>query len=242
VFNEALGRTELTFAPGGPTPATTAFSVEVSDDNGVTWSPTPALTHIPANGTNPVVAHHRFYGLNVTVKYRVIAFSQSVLVAAAAPSNELSVQTFGERHRLVHPTNPLLDTALPVQSPKQAGEGVKVTLRQMMAVYQLIGGAGQQVLPKAVFGPSYGREYDLTAFFAGEDLVELYPALEQLMNAGSELWLQHPDGAAEWVVLGPGVQGKDTEETYDAVPGNPRKVHWRRRGFVATQVEAPAFY
>jgi hypothetical protein len=241
VFDAGLGRVTLTFAPGGSSPATTAFNVESSVDNGVTWTVDPSLRYIPANGLSPVVRDHRFYRLNVAIKYRVIAFSQTVLVAAAAPSNEVTMTPTGERHRLVSATNPLLDTTLPIEAPK-GGEGLKVTLRQMMATYQLIGGAGREVLPKVVWGPTYGREYELTSFFAGDDLVELYPALDEIVKSGSELWFQHPDGTAEWVALGPGALGRDTEETYDAVPGNPRKVAWRRRRYSASQVEAPAYF
>jgi hypothetical protein len=70
----------------------------------------------------------------------------------------------------------------------------------------------------------------------------LWPAVDQLDRTGGTLLLQQPDGHQLWVRLGPGASGQDTEETFDAFPGDPTTVYWRRRKLVMTEVDPPTFY
>lgn len=243
-YNATLRRTEITFEPGTPVTGadadTTAFSVQHSRYGGVdgTWEVAPSMEYIPANGTNPITVYDRLAPLNAESVYRVVAFSQAILVATTQPSNEITVTPTGHMHRLIHPTNPLLDVDLPLDMSQH--DGIRVVERQMMATYQFIGGDSAEVLPKVSYGPTYGREYELESLYQGANLTELYPALRQLRR--TVCGFLHPDGTAEWVAIGPGVPGKDTEETYTPVPGRPDKVGSRRRSYVATQVRAPAYY
>lgn len=241
VFDPANNRVGLTFVRGGSTPATTAYTVEASRDGGITWTPIPSLSYVPAAGATPVTGYDQVAPLNITSRYRVIAYAGSPLVAAASPSNELQVTPFGDEHWLKHPANPLLNTVLPVAAPR-AGDGIKVTKRRAQGTFQPLGGAGSEVLPIVVSGPTYGDEYDLELIFVRGESDHLWAAVDQLDRTGAVLLLQKPDGDQMWVTLGPGAGGKETEETYDAVPGNPRKVHWRRRKLTLTQVAAPDYY
>lgn len=242
VFEPAANRVRLTFAPGGSSPPTTAFTVRASRDNGLTWVDIPRLTYLPANGANPVTDYdYAFYELNAETRYRVVSYNGSVLNASTAPSNELSVTPTGDQHFLKHPSNPLLNTVLPLAAPKP-GEGIKVTERQVQGIFRRIGGAGSTMLPIVVSGPSNGLEYELEALFVnGEPSFDYYRPVVQLQRSGSVLLWQRPDGNT-WVSLGPGIGGRDTEETYDAVPGSPRKVGWRRRKLTMTEQEPPIFY
>jgi hypothetical protein len=240
-FDSVNNRVALTFAPGGSTPATTAFTVETSRDGGVSWQPIPSLTYVPANGMTPVIRYDNVAPLNVTSRWRVIAYAGSPLVAAATPSGVLSSTPADSRHWLKDPSNPLLNTVLPVAAPK-AGEGIKVVKRRMQGTFQLLGGPGSTVLPVVVSGPSYGDEYELELIFRSDDPVDYWSAVDQLDRDGSVLLLQKPDGGQLWVVPGPGATGRDTEETYNARPGNPRRVQWRRRKMTLTQVAAPDYY
>lgn len=242
VFDAVNNRVGLTFAPGSASPVTTAFTVQASRDNGVTWAPIPSLTYLPASGMTPVTGYDYVAPLNVVSQYRVLAYSQSVLVAATAPSNVLSVTPTGDQHWLKHPGNPLLNTVLPVAAPKQSSDGIKVTKRRMQGTFQLLSGAASTVLPIVVQGPSYGDEYELDLIFHRDQPVDYWPAVDQLDRSGAVLLLQKPDGDQLWVTLGPGVAGRDTEETYNATPGNPRLVQWRRRKLTLTQTVAPAYF
>lgn len=241
VFDAANNRVALTFAPSSASPVTTAFTVQASRDNGVTWQPIPSLTYLPANGMTPVTGYDNVAPLNITSQYRVLSYSQSVLVAATSPSNVLSVTPYGDEHWFKHPTNPLLNTVVPVAAPK-GGEGIKVTKRRMQGTFQLLGGAGSTVLPVVVSGPSYGDEYELELIFHRDQPVDYWAAVDQLDRSGSPVLFQKPDGDQLWVSIGPGVSGRDTEETYNATPGNPRLVQWRRRRITLTQVDPPAYY
>jgi len=153
VVDSANNRVAVTFAPGGSSPATTAFTVQASRDNGVTWlapdgTPSiPSLTYVPANGMTPVVGYDYVAPLNITSLYRVVAYSQAPLVAALAPSNVLSATPRDDRHWLKSPSNPLLNTVLPVAAPKTSDAGIKIVKRRMQGTFQPVGGAGPQVLP-----------------------------------------------------------------------------------------------
>ena len=242
VFDSANNRVTLTFAPGGPTPTTTAFTVQASSDNGVTWVGIPRLSYVPANGVNPITDYdYNFYELNVPTRYRVIAYTGTPLKAATSPSNELSVTPTGDQHLLKHPGNPLLNTVIPISAPKP-NEGIKVTERQIEGVFQPIGRAGSVVRPIVVKGPSSGLEYQLEALFIrNEPSCDFYGPVVQLQRSGVVLLWQRPDGNV-WVSIGPGASGRDTEESYDAVPGDPRRVYWRRRKLTMTEQDTPLYY
>ena len=243
VFDAVNNRVGLTFAPGGTTPATTAFTVQASRDGGVSWPPIPSLTLLPANGSNPLTVYDNVAPLNVASQYRVIAYSGSPYVAATAPSNVLSAIPTGSDHWLKHPSNPLLNTRLPVAAPKQASDGLKVVLRQQQAVYQLLSGTARKVLPITINGPVYGNEYSLELIFASDiELNTYYPAVQQLNQSGSTLLLQQPSGQQVWVSMGPGASGQDTQETYNSLPGDPTTTQWRRWKVVFTETVAPSYF
>jgi hypothetical protein len=243
LFDADNNRVTLTFAPGVGSPATTAFTVQASRDGGVTWAPIPSLTLLPANGTSPLTKYDNIAPLNVTSQYRVISYSGSPYVAATTPSNVLSATPTGSDHWLKHPSNPLLNTKLPVAAPKQSSDGIKITKRQMEATYQLLSGPGGKVLPIVVFGPVYGDEYSIELIFESTDELSSYwPAVQQLNQSGSTLLFQKPDGSQLWVTMGPGASGVDTQEMYNALPGDPRIVQWRRWKLVLTETSAPSYY
>jgi hypothetical protein len=245
VFDAANNRVALTFLPGGTTPATTVFTVQASRDGGASWDPIPSLTYIPANGMTPVIGYDEVAPLNVTSQYRVLAYSGSVWVAAQLPSNVLSATPVGNQHWLKSPSNPLLNTVLPVAAPKTSDTGIKITKRRMQGTFQLLSGSSSEVLPFVVSGPTYGDEYEIELIFVAGDEntpMTLYPAVDQLDNAGETLLWQQPDGTQLWVVTGPGASGQDTTENYNTLPGNPTVVQFRRRKLILTQTVAPSFY
>lgn len=243
VFDSANNRVALTFQPGAGSPAATAFTVQASRDGGVTWTSIPSLTLYPANGSSPVTQYDYVAPLNVTSSYRVISYAGSPFVAATVPSNALSVTPTGDQFWLKHPSNPLLNTPLPVAAPKQASDGIKVTKRQMQALYQLLSGSTQKVLPIVVSGPVYGDQWDIQLTFSSDtELGVYYPAVQQLNQSGSTLLFQKPDGTQAWVTMGPGASGQDTEETYNATPGDPRSISWRRWKIVLSETQTPSYY
>lgn len=242
VFDADNQRVAVNFQPGGPTPATTVFTVEARQDNGAPWVAIPRLTYVAADGTNPITDwDYNFFVLNAPTSYRVIAYTGSPLKAATAPSNELSVTPTGDQHSLCHPTNPLLNTVLPIAAPKN-GEGIKITERQIEGVFQPVGRAGSVVRPIVVKGASTGQEFEIEALFIrNEPSFAYYDAVVQLQRSGVVLLWRRPDGNI-WVSVGPGASGRDTEETYDAVPGNPKKIYWRRRKLTMLEQDPPLAY
>jgi hypothetical protein len=249
-FDADNNRVALTFAPSSSSPTTLAFTVEASRNGGQKWEPIPRLTRVPASGMTPITDYDYVAPLGVTSQYRVIALSGSPLVAALSTSNVLSATPRDSRHWLKHPGNPLLNTPLPVAAPRNSNDGIKITKRRMMATFQLLGGAGTEVLPFTVYGPSYGDEYELELIFGSgnngmpgaDELNYLWPAVDQLDKAGTTLLFQKPDGDQLWVAPGPGASGTDTQENYNSSNGNPSRVQWRRRKLILTETTTPSFF
>lgn len=248
VFDATNNRIALTMVPSSASPTTVAFTVQASRDSGVSWTPIPSLTLIPATGMTPVVAYDYAAPINVTSQYRVMAYSTSTsLVGAASFSNVLSVMTTGSDWWLKCPANPLLNAILPVAAPAStggaSGGGLKTTLRRMQGTFEPLSGPGTQVLPIVVSGPTYGEQGELEmVFVTGERSGTLYPSYLALDQSGDVLLLQKPNGEQLFVVLGPGSVGQDTEGHYDAQPGSPSTIQWRRIKTSFTQVDPPAYY
>lgn len=247
-FDSANNRVAVTFSPGAGTPLATAYTVQASRDGGITWlqpdgTPSiPSLTLISPSGTAPFAVYDYVAPINITSQYRVISYDGTPFVAATAPSNVLTVTPYGNQHWLKHPTNPLLNTPLPVASPKQSSDGIKVTKRQLQATYQLLSGSAQKVVPIVVSGPVYGDEYEMELIFHADSdpAGSLYAAVQQLFTSGSTLLLQKPNGDQLWVAMGPGASGQDIQETYNALPGDPTTMQWRRWKVTFTETNAPA--
>lgn len=243
LFDQTNNRVGLTFLPGGTSPATTAFTVQASRNGGVTWASIPSLTLYPANGMTPITVYDYVAPLNIASLYQVIAYSGSPYVAATAPSTSLAVTPTGDQHWLKSPSNPLLNTVLPVAAPKQGSDGIKITKRRMQGTFELLSTAGSQVPPFVINGPTYGDEYQLEVIFVTPTELNTYwPAVDQLDRSGGTLLFQRPDGTQTWISLGPGASGQETEETYNAGPGSPTYVYWRRRKFTLTQTVPPSYY
>jgi hypothetical protein len=199
------------------------------------------LTYIDANGLTPVTAADRFPLSNVPTQYRVIAYSGSPLVAAAAPSNVITVTPVDDRHILHHPTNDLLDTAFDIKAPK-GDEGIPVTLLEMQATYYYAGGPQTEALPGMTWGPTYGRQWALKLWFDMIGKPGLWDAIEQLRKARCPLYWQSPTGESMWIGMGPGPTGKDTTDAVNVVPGNASKYQWKRREVVFTEIGPPVIF
>lgn len=244
-FDAENNRVALTFAPGGSSPATVAFTVFASRDGGQSYMPIPSLTYVPSQGMSPITGYDYVAPLNRLSQYFVLAYSGSPLQAAASASVVLSVTPTGDRAWLKDPSNPILNTVLPIGAPKQSDEGIKITKRRMQGAFQLLGGVGTQVLPVIVSGPTYGDEYEFELIFVEGDPtvpMTLWATVDELDRSGNTLLLQLPDGTQLWVVTGPGATSQDTEEHYNAVSGDPTVTLWRRRKLTMTETNPPAFY
>lgn len=245
IFDNANNRVGLTFIPSGSSPPTISYTVQASRDGGQSWLAIPSLTYYPSNGNLAVTAYDYVAPLNQSSQYRVISYGGDPLQAASAPSNVLSVTPTDNRFWLKDPTNPLLNIVLPIAAPKQSDAGIKITKRRMQGAFQLLGGQGSQVLPFIISGPTYGDEYEIELIFIEGDVnypMTNWAVVDELDRTGGTLLLQKPDGTELWVITGPGASGQDTEETYNALPGDPTLTHWRRRKLILTQVDPPVFY
>jgi hypothetical protein len=226
---------------------TTALTIQASRDNGNTWllpdgSPSiPSLTLLPANGMTPLVVYDYVANVNVISQYRAIAYSGSPFVAATSPSNVLSVTPTGDKHWLKYPKNWLLNTEMPV-SVETPDTGVEETLRRTMGTFFPLSSVGSEALPFIIQGPTHGKETKFVLFFDGTKLSTLWPIVDELDRSGGTLLLQKPDGTQLWVGLGPGASGTDTTENYNALPGDPTTVQFRRRKLVLTETRSPDYF
>lgn len=224
---------------------TAAFTVRASRNGGATYAAIPSLTYLAANGLSAITAYDYVAPLNIASLYEVVAYAGSPYVAATNPSNVLSVTPTGDRHWLKSPSNPLLNTVLPVAAPDQPDAGIKITKRRMQGTFQLLSGTNSEVLPFVVSGPTYGDEYEITLIFIAGDPVSpmtLWAPVDQLDNSGETLLFQKPDGTQLWVVTGPGASGTDTTEVYNSLAGDATTTLFRRRKLVMTETGAPSFY
>lgn len=237
-YDRAQMRILFTVTPGSPTDRYTLFRCV----DGETWTPAaPSLTLVAGDGNNPVELYDRLMPLNTPIRYRVVAYAGTPLVAATAPSNEVTVTAAEDRVILRHPTNDLLDTAIVIKSPK-GDDGIRRTRQQMQGVADFAGGPDVYVPAMMLWGPFYGWEYDLTLLFIDSDDPTLRQRVEDLDAASSPLMLQWPTGEALWGGLGPGRSGRPTEETFNVVAGNRAAYSWVRRKSMFTQCAPPVDY
>lgn len=245
-FDTVNNRVVLTMVPSSSSPVTAAFTVQASRDGGVTWTPIPSLTLIAATGMTPLVAYDNTAPINVGSQYRVLAYSQpsGVYVAAISYSSVLSVTTSGSDWWLKDPANPVLNTILPVADMSKGGSsaGLKTTRRRIQGTFEPLSGIGTTVMPIVVSGPTYADQGELELLFLHNAPTDYFPAWDQLDRSGHVLLLQKPNGDQAFVVLGPGSTSQDTETHYDAQPGVPSRIQWRRVKTGFTQVATPAYY
>lgn len=246
VFDDENNRVALTFAPGpNDTVPTQYFTVYASRNGGSKWDPIPRLTGISAQDMDSITDYDYAAPINVESQYRVIALGGTPLQSAAAPSAVLAVTPRGNQAWLKSPSNPLLNTVLPIAASKDSETGIKITKRRLMGTFQLLSGPGQEVLPFVVSGPTYGNEYQLELMFIEGDEtlpMTLWAPVDALDRSGETLLLQFADGTQLWGVTGPGASGQETEETFGAVSGDPTIILWRRRKLTFTPVSPPSFY
>lgn len=244
VYEADTNRVALTVTAGATSPPTSVVTVYASRNGQLSWDQIPSLTYVPI-GAGSITVYDEVAPLNITSYYRVVAYGGSPLQAAPDPSNVRSATPQTDRFWLKSPSNPLLNTVLPIAAPKQSDSGIKITKRRMMGTFQLLGGAGKQVLPFVVNGPTYGDEYEIELIFIDGDpdySMDLWSPVDRLDNSGETLLLQKPDGDQLWVATGPGSSGTDTEEMFNVLAGDPRSVFWRRRKLVLTQVDPPTYF
>jgi hypothetical protein len=238
VFDATNSRVVLTMVPSSSSPTTAAYTVEASRDGGLSFDPIPSLTYVAATGMTPLVVSDYAAPINVTSQYRVMAFSQpgSTLASAAAYSNTLSCTTSGTDWWLKDPANPLGNTIIPVFKT-----GNKITRKRVQGTFDLLSTAGS-VNKIVVSGPVYGEEGELVLFFEHDQAADYWAAYDLLDRSGHTLLLQKPDGEQLFIVLGPGSSATDTKIEYDALPGHPNIIQYRKITTSYTQVDPPAYY
>lgn len=229
---------ELAFEPGGPTPATTSFSVQAKR-NGIDWLTLPFT--VAADGTNTVYAEDPAADISadgtVPTVYRVIALAGAT--AALSPSNEISVTPLDDRNGWIDPDNPLLKSPIEIRAP-QVGEGLEVTRKRTQLTVQPIGGEGEYQPARVMWGPYHGEEHKLTLQFMGGDDSETYwETVEKITRLSKTILWKRPDGTSIWGAVGAGTEGQDPKLKYDKVPGDIRTDHWKTLVVVFTQTKAP---
>lgn len=243
VFDATNDRVALTMVPSSSSPTTAAYDVQISRDGGVTWSTPPSLTRITATGMTPVVQYDYQAPISATSQYRILSYSQSsgIYVAAAAPSNTISVTTSGTSWRVVDPSNPLNNTIVVPVGGKD-GKGNEISFPRQVATFQTLGGAGTSQPPIVVTGPVYGESGMLELRFQIDDAADYWPAFKQLMQSGHTLLLKKPFAEQLWVVLAAGTNTQDPKLTYDPVPGRPDKILRRKIVLGYSETRQPTFY
>lgn len=235
IFSEADNRVALTMVPSSSSPVTTSFTVFASRDGGTTFKPIPSLTYIPANGMFPVTVYDNVAPINVTSRYKVLAYgpTSNAPVAASGFSSTASVSTSGSLWWLKDPRNPLANTPIFVLA-----EGNKIMRRRVQGTFEVLSGSGSA---KAVVvnGPVYGESGTLMLGFRWDE-PDYFTAWDALDRSGHVLLLQKSTGEQLYVTLGPGAQGEETAWEYQSVDATT--IQWRKAKVSYTEVAEPSYY
>jgi hypothetical protein len=245
------GRVVLSAKAGGASPATTAIMFVTSADGGVSWQPihgTPV--YLPVSGMTPVTDYHYTVPLgNVSSQYRAIAYNGTPLTASTAPSNTITVVPQDARFWAIHPTNPNLNCVLPV-APAKGEQGLKIKHPRTQGYFEPLGDPGTVVYAVIVDGPSHGRRFMVRLLYGfgnsgysmDDELNYLYPLMVQIDQSGGIPFLfKLPNGTSAWVRPAPATD-QDTEEDFDAIPGNPSSDSYRSWKWTLAEVSAPLSY
>lgn len=241
-FDGPNDRVVLTMVPSSASPATAAYTVQISRDGGVTWGSPDSLSFIPATGMTPVVRWDYLAPIGATSQYRVLSYSLSsgIYVAAAAVSNTISVLTSGLTWRLADPLNPVNNcVVIPVAG--KDGKHDEITFPRIVATFQTLGGGGTEQPPIVVNGPTSGEAGVLNLLFIDSQL-DNWPLFRQQLQSGHTLLLKKSFAEQKWVRLAAGPNTQDPKLTYDAVPGRPDVIYWRRITIPYSQVRPPSSF
>jgi hypothetical protein len=213
VFDGTYNRVTLRIAPSSPTPATAAFAVQCSRDAGISWGPVRNALLLTATGGTQTVYDYEA-PLNVASLYRVLAYGQtgSLLFAAAAYSNTVSVVPVVDTFWIKDIIDPTMNTPLPV---KYLGDSV--TQRRIQGTFEVISGdlTAQKIV---VNGPQYGIEGTLNLIFHVRQPADYWGAFRKADRSGHVLLMQYPSGEQHYVLFGPGSSGSDMTWQYEYVP------------------------
>lgn len=240
VFDATNDRVVLTMVPSSSSPTTAAYDVQNSRDGGVTWDTPPTLTRVTATGMTPLVQYDYLAPISAVSQYRILSYSLSSgkYVAAAAPSNTISVTTSGTTWRLADPANPL-NNCLVIPAVNDDGKANEITYPRMSATFQTLGSGSQP--PIVVTGPTYGESGTLTLIFFDEQL-DNWPLFKQQLQSGHTLLLKKSFAEQIWVRLAAGAQTQDPKLTYDVIPGRPDVIFWRKITLNYTETRPPNVY
>lgn len=213
LFDTVYNRVRLDITTGGPTPATAAFAVQASRDSGVTYGPVRnALLLTNTGGTMTVYDYEA--PLNAPSKYRVLAYGQtgSLLFAAAAYSNVVTVTPQVDVPWLKDPLDPTVNTPFPI-----AYQGDARTVRRVQGTFEVISG-GLTADKIVVNGPQYGPEGTYTLNFYKDQPADYWSAFKQLDQSGHILLVQYTNGEQLYILFGPGAAGSDMSYEWEVVP------------------------
>jgi hypothetical protein len=226
---------KLDFQPGGSSPTTFAYAVQVSRDLGQTWGPVRGGLFLAATGGVQTV-----YDLEAPIglvsQYRVLAYGMtgSLYFAASGYSSVLSVTRTGTGDFILSdPLNPLLTTVFPI-----AYQGDAVTRRRVQGTFEPISG-GLTVNKIVVNGPQYGLEGTFQVIFHKNQPADYYAAFLALDGSGHTLRLDYPTGEYHYILFGPGAVGSDESYTWE-MDFNASKVKYRKMTISYTEVDSPA--
>lgn len=236
VVDTNQNRVLLTVQPGGPSPATVSYTLESSQDGGITWQSVRGGIQLNADGTNPVSLYDYEAPLNKVVKYRALAYRQvgSLRFVSAGYSNIVSATPRSNDFWLKDPLDPTLNSIIPI-----AYLGDQVTRQRSQGVFSPIAADGVQTFKVVVNGPQYGIEGTLNLIFKAADATDMWEAFKALDSSGRALLLQYPTGEQHYLTFGPGTTGSDMTYTWDMNPST-NKVRWRKAQVSYVEVARPA--
>ncbi len=193
---EAPNRVRINVVKGGSSPATETYTIEFSDNAGVTWAEVRNGIQLAVDGAGAVELFDYEAPLNVARKYRALAFrTLGSIKVASGFSNEDDAVPASLEFWLKDPLAPSLNTTLPVanDSPSQPrSQGVFAPLIADDAVEG-------RTFKITVTGPQYGVEGRLEIIFTDDATWE---AFRSIQSTGRTLLLQYPNGEQHYVSLG----------------------------------------
>ncbi len=228
VFDAENNRVQIALARGGTTPGTDAYDVERSDDAGLTWDVIRGGRQIEPDAAGAAAIDDYEAPLGQLAQYRVQAFRELGAVKVASDfSDTASVVPTSRDYWLKHPTNPTLNTRLPVA----VDEPFRTRSQGVFAPLTKDGLPARKIV---VNGPRYGVEgrLELTYDDSTDPDGLLYERFDALHDTGEDLLFQHPDRRQHYVGL-----GAQLDESYRL--DEHQEIYWRRLKVSYTEVRKP---
>ncbi len=223
--DNTLNRVSLAISKGGESPATETYTVETSDNAGVTFEPLRDAIQVVADGGGNATVYDYSAPLNVLRQYRALAYrTLGSIKVSSGYSNVASAVPESLDHWFKDPLDPTRNTVLPVANDDPSRSRSQGQFAPLVA-------EGRDAEYIVVTGPLYGLRGTLEFIFTERDPVDYWARFLALYEPGTTVLWQRPDGSQCFIRFGP-------EVSWPYLPSGTQ-IRYRRPSVTYTQVAPP---